>query len=337
MSEAEAWLASRPVAALAMHPDLAPRLFGADWRERLGTHVDLIADVLDGTVPDGADLLDVEVLIACWGCPRLDEHALARMPRLRAVVYAAGSVKGFATDASFARGIRVSSEAATNALPVAEYALASILLAGKRVFAISAEYRETREYRPEASRRSRWGNNGVRVGIIGASRIGRRVIELLRPFDVEVLLYDPVADDEIAGVRRAGLAELLASSDVVSLHAPEMAETRHMIDRAGLASMRDGATLINTARGSLVEQDALVDELRSGRLYAVVDVTEPDVLDEDSPLFDVPNLVLTPHIAGSQGNELLRLGDETVRELARFAAGEPFRHDIAPENVVHLA
>jgi len=175
------------------------------------------------------------------------------------------------------------------------------------------------------------------VGIIGASRIGRRVIELLAPFDVEVLLHDPVAPDDVPGATRVDLDELLRHSDVVSVHAPENASTFHMIDRAALATMRDGATLINTARGSLVDTDALTAELHAGRLFAVVDVTDPDPLDEHSPLFTAPNLVLTPHIAGSQGNEMRRLGDAALHEVARFAQGLPFADDVPEASVAHIA
>ena len=337
MSEAEEWLAARPVAALAMHLDLPERLFGEQWQARLAQHVQLLPITLVESVPFTAELETVEVLIAGWGCPVLDEQALERMPRLRAVVYTAGSVKEFATDATFARGIQITSAAATNALPVAEYTLASILFSGKRVFAIADEYRRTRRYRPAATHEERWGNYGTVVGIVGASRIGRRVIDLLQPFDIEVLVYDPVVTDPIPGARRVELLELLAQSDIVSLHAPAVPATHHMIDRAAIAAMRDGATLINTARGSLVDQDALADALHEGRISAVIDVTDPDPLDRRSRLFTAPNLVLTPHIAGSQGNELRRLGDASLRELVRFLSGQPFAHAVAADSFAHSA
>ncbi|WP_240644148.1 hydroxyacid dehydrogenase [Antribacter gilvus] len=329
--------ARRPVAALAMLPDLPVRLFGSDAAERLGEVLDLLPGIMDseGRFPGPVD--EIEVLVAGWGAPLLDAGLLDRMPKLRAVVYTAGSTKGIMTAEAYARGVRVSTAAGANALPVAEFTLAAILLAGKRIFAISDEYRSTQDYRPPSARHARWGNNGVVAGIVGASRIGRRVIELLAPFDVEVLLYDPVAPDDVPGVTRVGLEELLRRSDVVSVHAPANAETHHMIDGAALALMRDGATLINTARGSLVDQGALVAELESRRLYAVIDVTDPDPLDAGSPLFSAPNLVLTPHIAGSQGNELLRLGDAALREAARYARGLEFADGVPESSLAHIA
>lgn len=328
----------RPRAALAMYPDLPDQLFGGDVRTRLSSHVDVIGSI-DGPELEltGDWLASVELLIACWGAPLLDEVALARMPALRGVVYAAGSVRNVMTPAAYARGIRVSSAASLNALPVAEFTLGAILLSGKRAFAIDREYRDTAEYRPESTNAARWGNFGLRVGIVSASRIGRRVIELLMPFDVEVLVWDPTLEEDVPGARRVELDELLGCSDVVSVHAPTLITTEGLIGRRELGLLRDGATIINTARGSIIDQDALVDELTRRRIHAVIDVTVPDELPSGHPLLNAPNLFLTPHIAGSQGLELHRLGDAAVAEARRFAGGEPFHHDVAAESLALLA
>jgi phosphoglycerate dehydrogenase-like enzyme len=176
--------------------------------------------------------------------------------------------------------------------------------------------------------------------VVGASRIGRRVIELLAPFDLDLLVSDPYLDAAAArrlGARLVGLDELFARSDVVSLHAPAVPATRGMIGAALLAAMRTGATLINTARGSLVDQDALVEQLRTGRIKAVLDVTEPEVTPADSPLWELPNVILTPHAAGALGNELHRLGAVAVDEVARLVAGEPLRHPVDPATLAITA
>jgi phosphoglycerate dehydrogenase-like enzyme len=110
-----------------------------------------------------------------------------------------------------------------------------------------------------------------------------------------------------------------------------------MIDRAGLASMRDGATLINTARGALIDQRALEMELATGRINAVIDVTEPEVLPPGSPLYTLPNVTLTPHIAGAWGNELHRLATSAIDELRRYIAGAPFAHPVAAHDLAHIA
>jgi phosphoglycerate dehydrogenase-like enzyme len=179
------------------------------------------------------------------------------------------------------------------------------------------------------------GNNGKTVGIVGHSRIGARVIELLQPFDLEVVLYDPHYTSASQRVRNVELDQLMAEADIVSLHAPAIESTARMIDARRLALMPDGATLINTARGALVDQDALLRELVSGRISAVIDVTTPEVLPADSPLYDLPNVLLTPHIAGALGNERSRLGATVVAEIERFIAGEPLSHGVAAETL-HL-
>jgi phosphoglycerate dehydrogenase-like enzyme len=159
------------------------------------------------------------------------------------------------------------------------------------------------------------------------------VLELLRPFDFEVLLADPhVEADEAArlGARLVGLDALMAGADIVSVHAPDLPETRRLVNAERLAAMKDGAVLVNTARGSLVDTDALVAELATGRISAILDVTDPEPLPTDSPLFDLPNLFLTPHVAGSQGNELARMGRFIVEEAERLAAGEALLHAVDP-------
>ncbi|MEV1048873.1 hydroxyacid dehydrogenase [Streptomyces sp. NPDC049916] len=283
-----------------------------------------------------AELRDAEVLVTGWGCPRLGPAALTAMPRLRAVIHAAGSVKHHITKDVWDRGIAVSTAATANALPVAEYTVAAILLSNKRVLESARLYREERSRVNLLARFPGVGNYRRTVGIVGASRIGRRVVELLRPYDLRVLLHDPYLTEDAAhalGAEPVGLDALVSRSDVVSIHAPELPSTRHLFDAPRLARMRDGATLINTARGSLIDTDALVKEVATGRLDAVLDHTDPEVLPPDSPLYDLPNVLLTPHIAGSQGNELHRLADAAADELERYADGLPFAHPVDPSTL----
>jgi phosphoglycerate dehydrogenase-like enzyme len=327
------------VVELAMYPELPGRLFtpAVATRLRLAARVDLASPLTEFRSPEARERLRrATILLTCWGSPPLDEQALADAPHLRAVVHAAGTVKGHLPPAVFARGIEVSSAAAANAVPVAEYTLAMILLANKAVPALAREYHTRREDLALIRRGHDVGNHGRVIGVIGASRIGRRVLELLRPFDLEPLLADPHVDVGTAaslGARLVGLDEIFALSDVVSVHAPATPRTRGMVNAGRLAAMRDGATLINTARGSLVDQDALIAELATGRLSAVLDVTEPEVPPADSPLWELPNVVLTPHLAGSLGNEVARLGAAAADEVLRLAAGEPLLHRVDLETL----
>ncbi|WP_184925431.1 hydroxyacid dehydrogenase [Kitasatospora gansuensis] len=326
-----------------MHPQLASHLLDSRSLARLTELADLdpLLVVDDFTGPAAAAALaEAEVIVSSWGCPPLDDTVLAAAPRLRAVIHAAGSVKHHITDACWQRGIRVASAAWANALPVAEYTVGAILFANKQVLRLSAEYRERRAPYDWPYAESHIGNYRRTVGIVGASQIGRRVMELLRPYDLELLLHDPYVDEAEAaalGARSVALDELCGLSDVVSVHAPELPATRHLISRRMLALMPDGATLVNTARGSLIDQDALIEELVPGRLNAVLDVTTPEVLPADSPLYDLPNVLLTPHVAGSLGNELHRMAGAAADELARYTAGLPFAHPVLPQDIHRTA
>ncbi|HLU55503.1 MAG TPA: hydroxyacid dehydrogenase [Pseudonocardia sp.] len=320
-------------AAFAMAVSTARELLHPAAVARIAAAVDIDPEVvLDDFA--GADLADVELLITGWGCPPITADVLAAAPRLRAVVHTAGTVRQHVTEACWDRGIAVSSAAAANAVPVAEYAVAMILLAGKRVPDIAREFRAARAQLDWNALHPDAGNYGATVGLLGASLVGRRTADLLRPFDLEVLLHDPyVPDDEVRalGAEPVGLDELFARSRVVSLHAPLLDSTRGMVDARLLGLMPDRATLINTARGGLVDHAALERELLSGRLRAVLDVTTPEPLPPDSPLWDCDGVVLTPHIAGSTGNELRRLADAAADEVRRWAAGEPFAHPVRRE------
>ena len=336
-------MSDRPTAILVMSPVLTHGMIQPADLERLRGCCALpdpepLADFGDARA--NALLADAEIVLSGWGCPPLDGALLSRAPRLRFVAHAAGTVKNHVTEACFERGVRVVGAAAANAVPVAEFTLGAILLASKRAFRLQRAYREHRSFRFWTREAPDPGCYRKVVGLVGASHIGRRVLELLRPFDFEVRLHDPtLGDDEIRalGAEPADLDDLLAHSDVVSLHAPSLPETHHLLDARRLATLRDGAVLINTARGALVDGEALERELVSGRIDAVIDTTEPEVLPEDSPLYDLPNVFLTPHIAGALARERERMTTLAIDEIERFVRGEPLRHEIRREDLARIA
>lgn len=336
-------LPRRPRAAVAMKPDAAAALLDGDALAAFGEVCDLAPlPVLDDFAAPRAraTLAGVELLVTGWGCPPLDAAALASAPELRAVVHTAGTVRGHITDACWERGIEVSSAAAANALPVAEYTVAMILLSGKRALERARDYRRERRHDDWLTSARDLGNYRRTVGILSASLIGRRVIELLRPYDLRVLLHDPyVSDAEAAqlGVEAVDLGALFTRSDVVSVHTPLLPATTGLVSRALLTSMRPDAVLINTSRGAVVDQDALTDVLRSGRIRAILDVTDPDTLPAEHPLWECDDALITPHLAGSQGNEWRRLVDLAVGETARWAAGDGFAHPVRRERLAFLA
>jgi phosphoglycerate dehydrogenase-like enzyme len=311
-------------------------VFGADGQERLarcGTaRVSPSCDYADPAV--AALIAGAEVIVTGTGTPKLDDSVLEGAPRLRAIVHTAGTVRPIVDVGAYDRGVQISSQAPANALPVAEYALAMILLELKGVRAIESVYRAARAEVDVDAILADSGNFDRTVGVIGASVIGRRLIELLAPFDLDILVYDPFladAEAEAMGVARVELPELLATSDLVTVHAPLLPETRGMIGAPELRMLRDGAVLVNTARGALIDQGALEAELMAGRIRAVVDVTDPEVPHASSRLWDLPNLVLTPHVAGSRGHEMRRIGQRAVDEIERFARGEALRYAVSRE------
>jgi phosphoglycerate dehydrogenase-like enzyme len=330
--------------AFAMSPEKTRHVFDQAALERLAVSCEILSPepIEDFAEPRARGLLrEVEILVTGWGCPFVTPEVLAAAPHLKLIAHAAGTVKYTLDPAVYESGIAVTHAADANAVPVAEFTLAAIIFANKRVL----ELRD--RYRADHSRRTTWalmdepiGNYRRTIGLVGASRIGRKVAALLRAMDVEVLLADPyvsATDAVTAMAELVDLETLLARSDVVSLHAPSLPSTHHMIGRHELALMRDGATLINTARGALVDEAAVIAELRTGRIHAVIDVTEPEIPDPDSPLYTLPNVFLTPHVAGAAGTERLRLGQMAIEEIERFVAGRPLVHAIEPAILERLA
>ena len=263
------------------------------------------------------------------GAPFLGAQQLQRMPQLEAIVHLGGTARWFLGDSPVLGRIAASNAGHVNSIPVAQFALALILLSGKNAIQIAAGYRAEQAEIDRGSLVLSGGNHGRTVGIVGASRVGRLLIEMLRAHSFTTLVHDPYLDDAEAdalGVQAVALDELLAGSDVVSLHVPSLPSTRGMIGSRELGLIRDGGTLINTARGAIVDQPALLRELRTGRLTAYLDTTDPEILPNGHELYELPNTFLTPHIAGSTGNELRRLGATALSEVRRFVAGMPFEH-----------
>ena len=327
--------ARRPVIAFAMSADVRERVFPEPVMREYRAVAD-VAGFVTELESDGAReaLADVEVLITGWGAPRLGSALLEAAPRLTTVLHAAGTVKPYLSPELLERGVRVSSAAAANAVPVAEYTVAMIVLAGKRVLPIARRYSALRDDFDIEAAFPGMGNFGQRIGIVGASKIGRLVIDMLKAYAFDVVVYDPYLTDAEAtalGVTAASLDEVLSTSDVVSVHAPSLPSTRNLIDARGIGLMRTGSTLVNTARGEIIDQEALTRRVVAGELFAILDVTVPWILAADHPLHSTEHALLTPHIAGSLGAELERLSLAMLEELRRIIRGDRLRHEIEPE------
>lgn len=326
--------------AVLPQPVIQNKIFGDSQWSQLETYGTVTRNLENGkleiegykSILEGAD-----VAITSWGCPAMTEELLACAPGLRAILHAAGTVKGIVTPAVWERGIRVSSANGPLGIGVAETALGLTITSLKSMWRLS-----------QSARGGGWaaGREKIRelyevtIGVIGTGKAGSHYIRLLRNFDVDILVYDPIVTAEQAaamGAKKAELEELLAASDVVSIHAPSLPATYKMINRERLAVMKDDAILINTARGSIVDEAALVAELERGRLFACLDVTDPEPPAQGHPFRTLPNCILIPHIAGAVNNGVKRVGQFAIDELKRLVAGEPLQGEVLEEQLSTLA
>ena len=267
---------------------------------------------------------DTEAIFSTWGMPHFErEEIKALLPSLKAVFYGAGTVRGFAEE-FLDCGVRVFSAWVANAIPVAEFTVSEIILAGKDFFQKARLMRED----PDESYRRRndcGGNYGGRVGIVGCGMIGSLVAEKLRDYDLEVAVYDPFLKKERAdelGVVQMSLEELFKTSKVVSNHLADKEGTKGIFGYRHFTSLPYGATFINTGRGAQVVEEELARALKErSDITAVLDVTTIEPLPSSHPFYALENCFLTPHIAGSLGNEVERMGEYMLSEAERFFEG----------------
>ena len=313
-------------AALQKEADLEPTLYTKD-------------DVLK----DPQAFSRVENIFTTWGMPAFTEEEIrTAFPSLKAVYYAAGSVRYFAAP-FLSCGVRVHSAWAANAVPVAEYTTAQILLANKGFFKSCRLCSKERALRDEAKRyaEEKNGNFDASVGIIGAGMIGKMVIRALKSYDLKVLAYDKfLSKEELAalGAEKVTLDELFSRCDTISNHIANLPETVGMLRYEHFSRMKKNATFINTGRGAqVVEEDLLRALLEEPDRTAILDVTDPEPPFENSKLYNLPNVFLTPHIAGSSGNEVRRMGEYMLEEYRRGARNERFLYEVTPKMLETMA
>jgi len=327
-------------AALLATPEVARDVYGQGRREQIALRAELLDEVISPEqLAEKISLFqDIEVIFTGWGMPSLTKDQIANLPRLKAVFYAAGSVQAFARPL-LVRGITVVSAWRANAIPVAEFTLAQLLLATKGYFRNLREY-HTDPASPASAYRGP-GNYGETIALLGAGAIGRKVIEMLQPFHLNIVVYDPFLDTSTAaglGVEKVTLEAAFECALVVSNHLPEKPETIGLVNADLMARLRPGATLINTGRGKTINPEDLYQTLLARPdLTALLDVTEPEPLPANSQLFALANIQITTHIAGSIGDETLRLADYCLEDFDRYLRGEPLRHQVTLEMLDNLA
>jgi phosphoglycerate dehydrogenase-like enzyme len=322
-------------ATLLVREEFRGMVFSSALAEEISEIAGVAAPWVDPEALDPAALHATEVLFCTWGTPVMDEAFLRGAPHLKAVFYAAGSTKNFLTPAVFERGIVVTSAASANAVPVAEFTIAAIIFGLKQALPAMRAAREQREWiKPEQIAA---GGYRSRVGLVSLGEIGRRVAHGLGALDLDVVASDPLVsseDAEALGARLCSLEELFSTCDVVSLHTPLLPATTGMITGALIASMKPHATFINTARGAIVRENELCTVLaQRPDITAILDVTENEPPFDDSPLWTLPNVFLTPHLSGSIGPECRRMARFAVDEFRRYRAGEPLLYKVQPERL----
>jgi phosphoglycerate dehydrogenase-like enzyme len=249
------------------------------------------------------------------------------------------------TDAFWDRDIRLCSAVSANAIPVAEYALSQILFCLKAGWQFNARTKDVNSHRHNGFRdfitMSAPGGYKSTVGLISLGTIARIVRRFLTMMDIKVIAYDPFTSEEDAqamDVELCSLEEVFARANVVSIHTPDLPETRGLISGDHLASMQPGASIINTARSAVIRHSEMIEVLEQRPdLWAVLDVTEIATDVEYRRLQELPNVSLTPHIAGSMGPECARMGQFMADELKRFQAGEPLQYEIIREKAAIMA
>lgn len=330
---------SKPKVVLTMQPpELVDKLMNDTQWARLDAVADVDRDVITDFHAEGVEdqIKDADYIFSGWGPDaRIDVDTLDRMPKLKGIAAAAGNAWRLLTPEALEevdkRGILRSNSGYVNGIPVAEYCMAMILMANKDFFRAERIYRERREYINREVEFPTAGNYLKTVGLVTASaRIGRHLMGLLKGYRMRVLAESRSMDAEETasyGAVKADMETIFRESDVISVHTPSLPATRGMIGAKYFKMMKDGAWFINSARGAVVDADAMIAELRTGRINAILDVTDPDEpLSADSPLWDMPNVVLTPHIAGSEGTELQGMGENVVNELTHMIKGEPLEY-----------
>jgi phosphoglycerate dehydrogenase-like enzyme len=315
------------------------KIYGPKALEEIGVLADIYAppQTADSIKHEPALLKDAEVVFSGWGAPLMDADFLAAAPNLKAVFYGAGSLRGMVTDAFWDRDIIATSSYAANAIPVAEYCVAQIIFALKQGWRHVANVKAKKNW----SNFPMIGAYDSQVGLVSFGQVARKARELLRSYDMAISVYCPILTSEQANsweVKLCGLEEVFATSHVVSLHTPELSGTTGLIRGHHFESMRQDATFINTARGAVVNEAEMVAVLQKrSDLTAVLDVTSPEPPMPDSPLYQLDNVILTPHIAGAVDGECRRLGRYALDEFKRYLKREPLLWQITREVATTMA
>ncbi len=285
-------------------------------------------------------LSECEVAFSTWGMLKLSEDEIKKyLPKLKFIFYAAGTVQYFAKP-FLNCGVRVFSAFAANAVPVAEYTVSQIILASKGFYQGAKRYRLALPASFIHTQKSR-GNFDIKVGLAGLGCIGSMVAERLKEYDLEIYAYDPFCSEEKAeklGVTLVDLETLFKECDVISNHLANKKELKNVFTNKHFSSMKKHSTFINTGRGDQVNEWALAKNLLlHPSRTAVLDVLKLEFIPYINPLFWCPNAIITPHIAGSMGNETHRMAYYMIEQLENYLNGKDTQYEVTKEMLSIMA
>jgi phosphoglycerate dehydrogenase-like enzyme len=323
-------------------------VFSVECLDRLKSKFDVAFNELgrDYTSDEVAERIEgFDALITGWGSPPLKMIVFENADRLKIIAHSAGSIKHMLSkdvvqNYIIPSGICVCNAPKAIAYNVAETTLGLLITTSHRLVDHIISVRERSTWRDPKIPREVKSVNGSTIGIVGVSTVGREVIRLLEPFDVKILLYDPYlseAEAEQLHAKKVSLEELFVRSDFVSLHAPMTEETYHMINERHLSLLHDGAVLVNTSRGKVMDQEALTRQCETGTILVALDVTDPEPLPKDSLLRRLRNVIITPHVAGEGSYGTRKIGEVTLQALEDFFAGRKVENAVDFEKYDILA
>ena len=322
------------IALIAANNAQRARIFPPHILEGLKAFGELVVNEGDSS-PEAVKpvIRDADVIITSWGSPRITEEYLSLAPNAKLLLHAAGTVQPVVSEDVWKRKLRVICSSIAIGYGVAETALGLAISASKNFYQFN-----------DLIHAGGWKEAGmervvdlvdITVGVLGAGMVGKHFIKLMQNFEPEIIVYDPYLDEEACkrmGVRKVSLENLLKESDILSIHAPSIPETDNLINRDTLALMKKDAGIINTARGSIINEQDLYEHMAAGNLrFACLDVYNPEPPVIDNPLRRLSNVILLPHIAGVVTNGLARIGRHVIRELRRYESGEPSTNEIVEE------
>lgn len=335
---------NKPKFVLSLEKDVFDLCYDSNTQQKLQSIVELVG----GIPPKGEytrewllqNIKEAETCITGWGSIPLDDELLNEAKRLKILFHTAGTVRNLRYDKAARRNLRMTSNAAINAIPVAEFILGIILSGLKGVYQYQERFgkKGKRAWKGDISISP--GYYGIIIGIIGLGHIGNKLLKLLEDFEFKVLVCSSHLTESEAhrlNIRKVDIDELMSQSNAIVLCGANLSKNRYMINARCLALMKDNALFINAARGALVDETALLKELERGRITAFLDVTDPEPPEEGHPFYTLPNCILTPHIAGSFGNECYRLGKATLDEVKRYLKGEPLKNELSSDEFYYRA